>query len=103
MVNFDINVFNNGAYNNKADEWMLCPYTLVDTSAGWGTGKELSQYNLILTELEAFQLGLEDSTIWEQDDWIEKDRLVQEFGLSTRIEQWVKEVEQAIDMQTAMV
>ena len=103
MVNFDINVYNNEDYAFEGKEWILCPYTLVETNGGWGTGVELYKYNLVLTDTEAQQLGLYDTNLWEDDDWIEKDTLVREFGLSDRILEWIKEVEMAIDNLTAKV
>ena len=101
MRNFDINV-----YKYSDDSWRLCPYTLVETDDGWGTGVELHKYNLVLTDEETQQLGLgntklweESGILWEDDDWIDADTLVREFGLSDRILEWIKEVEQAIDKQ----
>ena len=103
MVNFDINVYNNEDYAFEGKEWILCPYTLVHTSSGWGTGVELYKYNLVLTAEEAEQLGLYNTNLWEDDDWIEKDTLVREFGLSDRILEWIKEVEAVIDKQPTRV
>jgi hypothetical protein len=99
MPNFDINVYNNEDYAFEGNEWILCPYTLVNTSSGWGTGVELYKYNLVLTEEEVQQLGLDSGDIWEDDDWIDKETLVREFGLSDRVLEWIKEVELAIDKQ----
>lgn len=101
MPNFDINVYNNEDYAFEGKEWILCPYTLVKTDNGWGTGVELYKYNLVLTDTEAQQLGLENSDIWEDDDWIDKDTLVREFGLSDQILEWIKEVEEVIDKRLA--
>lgn len=105
MVNFDINVFNNGAYNWDEDEWMLCPYTLENTSDGWGTGVELFRHNLVLNKQEALELGLGgNNDLWAgDDDWIDKDTLVREFGVSDRIKTWIEVVESVIDKQTAKV
>ena len=103
MVNFDINVYNNEDYAFEGKEWILCPYTLVATPNGWGTGVEMFKHKLVLTEEEASQLGLEDTNLWSDDDWIDKNTLVREFGLSDRILEWVKEVEQAIDNHSVKV
>lgn len=94
MPNFDINVY-------KDEAWKLCPYTLVATPNGWGTGVEMFKHTLVLTDEEAVQLGLEGTNIWEEDDWIEKDTLVREFGLSDRILEWVQKVEEVIDKRLA--
>ena len=103
MPNFDINVYNYEEYAFEGKEWILCPYTLVETDNGWGTGVELFKYNLVLTQEEVQQLALDNSDIWEDDDWIDKDTLVREFGLSDRILEWVKEVEMAIDNRAVKV
>ena len=103
MVNFDINVYNNEDYAFEGKEWILCPYTLVETDNGLATGVELYKYNLVLTEQEAIELGLENSNIWEDDDWIDKDTLVREFGVSDRIKTWIEVVESVIDNQSAKV
>ena len=100
MPNFDINVFNYGAHNDEKDSWKLCPYTLVEAVEGISTAVEMYKYNLVLTEEDAFALGLGgDNDIWEDDDWIDKDTLIREFGLTDRILEWVYEVESVIDKE----
>jgi hypothetical protein len=67
---FDINVWNRGAYlteglpaTEQYDEWVLCPYTIIDDKAGYGYGRELSELNLVLTYKESDELTLG----WSQD------------------------------------
>ena len=97
MPNFDINV-----YKYSDDLWRLCPYTLVETEDGTGTGVEMHHLHMEINEQEALELGL-DGELWEEDDWIDKDTLVREFGVSDRIKTWVEVVESAIDNRTARV
>jgi hypothetical protein len=91
MPNFDINV-----YKYSDDLWRLCPYTLVETEDGTSTGVEMHHLHMEITEEEALQLGL-GGELWEDDDWIDKDTLVREFGVSDRIKTWIEVVESVID------
>ena len=63
--NFDINVWNRGAYYSEGkpesehyDEWVLCPYTLTLDGEEYNIDNELDELNLELTEEEANQLTL---------------------------------------------
>lgn len=63
--NFDINVFNRGAYNSEVlpedqhyDEWILCPYTLTWDGDNYSIDTEREDLNLKLTKEEADMLTL---------------------------------------------
>ena len=64
--NFDINVWNRGAYESEVlpedqhyDEWVLCPYSLRwDEDGDICQDQELREFNLVLTEEDAKQLTL---------------------------------------------
>ena len=85
--NFDINVFNRGAYESevlpedqKYDEWVLCPYSLrIDGDDYVVQDQELTQFNLVLTKEDAKQLTLGWGTdlggdYCEDDDfWIDSN------------------------------
>jgi len=95
---FDINVFNRGAYESAVlpedqwyDEWMLCPYTLVDLNGGWGTGKELNDLNLVLTDQDIKAMRFDTS---EDDTWVESTEFIKYYdGLITpRVQEWIDNV-----------
>jgi hypothetical protein len=65
MTNYDLNVWNRGAYLTEGkpaaeqyDEWMLCPYEITHVGAGYGTGEELRDKVILLTKNESEQLKL---------------------------------------------
>ena len=77
---FDINVWNRGAYYTahlpaiqQYDEWVLCPYTIInDGAGGYGTGEMREDLNLVLTPREWTQLTLgksiEEGGVYISDD-----------------------------------
>lgn len=82
--NFDINVFNRGAYESeilpeekKYEEWVLCPYSLKFEDDNYSIDQELSQFNLVLTleEVRALTLGVAEEDggdyISDNDFWID--------------------------------
>jgi len=83
---FDINVWNRGAYlteglpaTEQYDEWVLCPYSIEKEGDGYGTGREMSDLNLVLTYKEADQLNigwsqtLNGRYTMSDDFWIDSD------------------------------
>lgn len=103
MKQYDINAYDRGAYLTGAlpvaeryHEWVLCPYEIDALGAGYGTGAEKTDLNLVLTaeEVETLTLG------WGQDlggDYIEDDDfwIDSEFFLNTykdvpeRVKAWL--------------
>lgn len=104
--NFDINIWNRGAYFSEElpteecyDEWVLCPYVIEETDAGYGTGKYLDEYNLELTEEEAKRLtlgwgiDLGGDYVEDDDTWLD----MQSFKLiykdiPPRVSEWIDTV-----------
>lgn len=84
--NFDINIWNRGAYESevlpedqKYDEWVLCPYSLRWDGDDICQDQELREFNLVLTEEDAKALTLGWGTdlggdYCEDDDcWIDSN------------------------------
>ena len=104
--NFDINVWNRGAYFSEDkpaeehyDEWVLCPYVLEAEGDGYGTGKYLDELNLELTKEEAQVLTLGWGTdlggdYCEDDDfWLDMITFLAVYkNIPDRVSVWIDNV-----------
>ena len=98
---FDINVWNKGAYyETGVDQWLLCPYTIVEDYSGYGTGDEMQELNLVLTEEEATQLTLGwgngdllGDYIADDDFWLDSNSFVETYkNIPQRVLDWIDNV-----------
>jgi hypothetical protein len=98
--NFDINVFNRGAYlsDNSPNEWWLCPYTIENVGDGFGTGKELDNI-LILTDeqAKAMTLGWDENLggdyIGEDDFFIDAETFLTTYkDIPVGVREWIDKV-----------
>jgi hypothetical protein len=89
---FDINIFNEGAYQNREDRWVLSPYSLkYGEDMMFQTNELIGEYTLYLTKDEAFLLGLEGNH--EIDTWIESEMLkLEQPNMPTRVKNWIDNV-----------
>ena len=100
--NFDINIWNRGAYFSEDrpieeyyDEWVLCPYVINRNEDGYGTGKQLDDFNLELTKDEAQRLTLSwgpelGGDYTEDDDtWLDMQSFKTIYkDIPTRVKEW---------------
>jgi hypothetical protein len=100
---FDINVWNRGAYYTahlkpieQYDEWVLCPYTIVDDGhGGYGTGQEREDLNLVLTPKEWTQLTLGKSIdeggayISDDDFFLDSYSFEDMYSLPASVRVWI--------------
>lgn len=58
--NIDLNIWDKVGYETeyKQEGWVLTPYTIVMDGSGFGTGRELREYEIALTPREAKRLTL---------------------------------------------
>jgi hypothetical protein len=104
---FDVNIWNRGEWETEGlepeeryDTWVLCPYKIEEEFAGYGTGQELSELNLVLTDAEAktMTLGLsrDDGGDYADDSdfWLDSDTLLITYSIvPDRVKEWVKSVD----------
>lgn len=94
--NFDINIWNRGAYFEEAEpEWVLCAYALEEKDAGYGTGQYFDELNLVLTNSEVFDLtlgwapNLGGDYIDEDDFWLDMQSFKQTYkDIPPRVQEW---------------
>lgn len=105
--NFDINVFNRGAWNSeilpeeeKYDEWLLCPYRLDWDGDNYSISDELPELNLVLTEEDAKALTLGWGTDLggdycdEDDFWIDANSFRDTYkSIPIKVRVWLDFVE----------
>ena len=106
--NFDINVFNRGAYRSEGepeenyyDEWVLCPYRLEWDGDNYTITDELHQYNLVLSEQDVLDLtlGYGDGDligdyIADNDFWIDANSFKDTYkNIPIKVKVWLDFVE----------
>lgn len=105
--NFDINVWNRGAYltedspaEEKYDEWVLCPYALDWDGINWSIAEELNNLNLELSleEATSLTLGYGDGDligdyISDDDFWIDANSFKDTYhDIPPRVSEWIDKV-----------
>ncbi len=105
--NFDINVWNRGAYESevlpeeqKYDEWVLCPYSLEWDGDDICQDQELRQFNLPITKEDAERLTLGWGTdlggdYCEDDDfWLDANSFRETYkDIPDKVKVWLDFVE----------
>lgn len=99
--NFDINVWNRGAYfEEEKAEWVLCPYKLDWDGNNYSIQDEMDEHNLVLTDAEAFELtlgwgqDLGGDYIGEDDFWIDAGSFKDTYkDIPIRVKVWLDFVE----------
>lgn len=108
--NFDINVFNRGAWHSemlpeeeKYDEWVLCPYRLEWDGDNYTITDELDSYNLVLTaeDVKALTLGwgtdLGGDYCEEDDFWIDANSFKDTYkDIPAKVKVWLDFVEASL-------
>ena len=95
--NFDINVWNRGAYfEEEKAEWVLCPYKLDWDGDNYSISDEMDEHNLVLTDAEAWELTLGwgpelgGDYIDEDDFWLDANSFKETYkDIPERVKVWL--------------